>query len=196
MTAKTPRLIGLTGRMGSGKSQVEALLRDRRVPVLDMDEVTRDAYADPTNPAALALVGIFGTDIAAVDGSIDKTKARALFAAGQGDVIESKLRDECLRRIAVFRRLHAAESRVVFSMAPLRAADWSIFDEVWWVRGADLPARLAARDSQRPAGEVDRLLARQLTDDELADKFGPGIDNTGPLDSLGLAVDEFVAGRD
>jgi dephospho-CoA kinase len=50
-----PRIVGLTGGIGSGKSSVRALFEDLGVPCLDADLVARAIHQDPHHPAAAAI---------------------------------------------------------------------------------------------------------------------------------------------
>ncbi len=49
----TPKRVGLTGGIGSGKSTVANMLHDWAVPVLDLDEVGHDCLRDETVKARL-----------------------------------------------------------------------------------------------------------------------------------------------
>ena len=51
------RVFGLTGGIGSGKSSVAALLRERGVPVVDADELAREVVA----PGSVGLPQVGGS---------------------------------------------------------------------------------------------------------------------------------------
>lgn len=70
-------LFGLTGGIASGKSAVAARLRKRGIPVIDADELARDAVAKGS--AGLAeIVKAFGEDVLAPDGTLDRKKLAAV----------------------------------------------------------------------------------------------------------------------
>ena len=56
------RIIGLTGRSGSGKSTVAAFYRSQGYPVADADQVARQVL-EPGSACLPALVRRFGADI-------------------------------------------------------------------------------------------------------------------------------------
>lgn len=80
MTAAGPRVIGLTGGIGSGKSTVAELLRGHGVPVIDADTVARDCTA-PGSPVLDAVLTRFGPGVRAADGSLDRAALAAIVFA-------------------------------------------------------------------------------------------------------------------
>jgi dephospho-CoA kinase len=71
------RVFGITGGIGSGKSHVATLLRARGVPVVDADELAREAVA-PGSPGLAEIVQAFGAGVLAADGSLDRKQLGAL----------------------------------------------------------------------------------------------------------------------
>ncbi|MFC9439329.1 dephospho-CoA kinase [Nocardia sp. NPDC057030] len=63
--------IGLTGGMGAGKSTVARMLADLGAVIIDSDVIAREVVAPGTEGLA-ALVGAFGPEILADDGSLDR----------------------------------------------------------------------------------------------------------------------------
>jgi dephospho-CoA kinase len=70
-------VFGLTGGIGSGKSRASALLRERGVPVVDADELAREAVA-VGSPGLADIVAEFGPAVLAADGSLDRKRLAAL----------------------------------------------------------------------------------------------------------------------
>ena len=69
-------LIGLTGGIGSGKSTVADLLKERGLPIVDADQIARD-IVEPGQPALLELADAFGADILNPDGSLNRGELAA-----------------------------------------------------------------------------------------------------------------------
>ncbi len=69
-------LFGLTGGIASGKSAVAARLRERGVPVIDADQLAREAVAKGSAGLA-AVVAAFGADVLSEDGTLDRKKLAA-----------------------------------------------------------------------------------------------------------------------
>jgi dephospho-CoA kinase len=72
--------VGLTGGIGSGKSEVARLLAGRGAVVIDADVLAREAVA-PGSEGLDRVVAEFGPDVLAADGSLDRAElARIVFA--------------------------------------------------------------------------------------------------------------------
>jgi dephospho-CoA kinase len=65
------RVFGITGGIGSGKSTVSSLLREAGVPVVDADQLARDAVA-PGGPGLSQIVREFGLKAIGKDGEMDR----------------------------------------------------------------------------------------------------------------------------
>ncbi|HYJ77194.1 MAG TPA: dephospho-CoA kinase [Actinomycetes bacterium] len=72
--------VGLTGGIGSGKSEVARLLAGHGAVVVDADLLAREAVA-PGTPGLAAVVAEFGPGVLAEDGSLDRPAlGRVVFA--------------------------------------------------------------------------------------------------------------------
>ena len=63
--------VGLTGGIGSGKSEVSRRLADLGAVVIDADRVARDVV-EPGTPGFDAVVAEFGSDVVRPDGTLDR----------------------------------------------------------------------------------------------------------------------------
>ena len=72
-----PLLIGLTGNIGTGKSEVAQMLVELGARAIDADKVAHEVMA-PDGPAHDAVVHAFGREILAPDGTLDRGKLGAI----------------------------------------------------------------------------------------------------------------------
>ena len=76
----TPKILGLTGGIGSGKSQVRHILENLNVPCLDADIVARAIHQDAAHPAVAEIARAF-PDAIDIDGKLSRGSLRSIFAA-------------------------------------------------------------------------------------------------------------------
>lgn len=87
-------VVGLTGRIGAGKSTVAGLFADRGAIVVDADRIAHEVLGEPEVAAIVA--ERFGSDVVAADGSIDR---RSLAKQVFGPTKEHAAALECLEAI-------------------------------------------------------------------------------------------------
>ena len=66
------KIIGITGPSGSGKSLLCKYLSDNQIPCIDADAVYHGMLTPPSRVLD-AIVEVFGADLLAADGSLDRT---------------------------------------------------------------------------------------------------------------------------
>ena len=191
-------LFGLTGGIASGKSAVAARLRKRGVPVIDADQLARDAVAKGS--AGLAdVVNAFGAGVLAPDGTLDRrklaaevftddAKRKALNAIVHPIVTmltfkrAAELRDEG-KPLACYEAALIVENGVADAFRPLVVVSAPEETQV---------ARARARDAAAEADVRARIRAQM----PLAEKVRAAdfvIENTGSLADLDRRTDEVLA---
>ena len=65
--------VGLTGGIGSGKSEVSRRLAGYGALIIDADLVAREVV-EPHTPGLAQVVGVFGTGVLAADGALDRQR--------------------------------------------------------------------------------------------------------------------------
>ena len=113
-------LIGLTGGIGSGKSEVSALLTQHGAIVIDADLIVRELQ-QPGQQAFIKIVEMFGSSVVAADGSLNRAAIAAeVFKDKQAlqklnDVVHPLVREEMNLRI----ESHRNSDKVVVLDIPL-----------------------------------------------------------------------------
>lgn len=74
------QILGVTGGVGCGKSEVARMLRARGVAVLDTDDVAHEVIRAPS-PVYRSLVARFGEGVLQADGEIDRARVAAVVFA-------------------------------------------------------------------------------------------------------------------
>jgi len=74
-----PRVLGLTGGIGSGKSTARSIFEELGIPTIDSDEVARSIHQNPSHPAMAALADLIPQAVTA-DGRLRRGSLRNQFA--------------------------------------------------------------------------------------------------------------------
>lgn len=191
-------LFGLTGGIASGKSAVAARLRRRGVPVIDADQLARDAVAKGS-PGLAEVVKAFGEEVLAPDGALDRKKVAALVFTDEAKrktlnaIVHpivtmltfkrsAELRDEG-HELACYEAALIVENGVADAFRPLVVVSAPEETQV---------ARAATRD----AASEDEVRARIRAQMPLAAKVKAAdfvVENTGSLEDLDRRTDQILA---
>ncbi len=183
------RVIGLTGGIGTGKSEVAAALAKLGAEVIDADAEGHLAYRSST-AGWERVVELFGRDILDADGEVDRQKLGSIVFGDAGalaslnEVVHPLIRERIEARLA---ELSAGGTSVaVVDAALLYQAGWDdLTDEVWVLTAP--PERVAERmRAQRGMSEhtLRRRLEAQGGAEAPARRADVVIDNAGGLTEL------------
>ena len=186
--------IGLTGGMGSGKTQASRMLSDLGAEVIYADEVGHRAYLRNTETWQ-ELVANFGEDILQADGEIDRRKLGAIVFSNreQLDKLNSIVHPRMYRMLQEMLKGFSENGAkvVVLEAAILIEADWlSLVDEVWAI---EVPESVAVERIKIRSGleedDIRKRLRSQLTNEDRSKKADQVIDNSGGIDELRRKID-------
>lgn len=192
------RRIALTGGIATGKSLVAARLRTRGVPVVDADQLARQAVA-PNTPGLAAVVTRFGREVLRPDGTLDRARLAHLVFADPAarDDLERIVHPEVRRRIDAFFRALPADTPIAVAEVPLlfETGRAEAFDGVVVVAcGPDLQRqRLIARDGLSP-DDADRRLAAQWPIERKVERADHVIRTDESVEETMRAVDALFDG--
>lgn len=187
-----PRVIGLTGPMGAGKSVVAAMLRDLGAKVIDADAIVHDEQSRGTVGYS-AIVQAFGTKVLDDHKEIDRKKlAEEVF----GDPaklarLERIMHPRVIARVLQARKmLRDGDVMVVEAIKLLESDLRNVCDQVWVVVAPRdvLIDRLRARGL--PQAEAEMRLARQSSEEEFRAAADVVITNDADRDATRARVRE------
>ena len=192
------RVFGLTGGIGSGKSTVAALLRDRGVPVVDVDALAREAVAKGSAGFA-QVVQAFGSAVLDAKGELDRKRLGALVFGN----VEDRRRLNAITHPIVQQLSQQRFAALDGQGVELAAYDVPLLFEV----GLDHVMRPVVVVDASEATQVERVVRRDgLSEDEarariraqlpLAEKRARAdyvIENDGTPEQLAAQVDAVLA---
>jgi dephospho-CoA kinase len=186
--------VGLTGGIGSGKSEVARLLAARGAVVIDSDRLAREVVA-PGTPGLAAVVEAFGAEYLTPDGALDRPRLAALvFSDTAARERLNAIVHPLVGAAAAARLAEAPPDAVVVHDVPLlvEAGLAGGFDVVVVV-DAPPEVQLARLTGQRgmAAADAEARIAAQATREQRLAVADHVIRNDGTLDDLERAVDEL-----
>ncbi len=154
-------LIGLTGNIATGKSEVARILADLGARVIDADQVAHEVMRRD-GPTYNLVVEAFGPEILAADGTIDRGKLGAIVFRDPAALRRLEAAVHPATTAEVSRRIAQAQESVVVveAIKLIEAGMHRLYDALWVVT--------APRSLQ-----IARLIAaRGLTEEEAALRVG------------------------
>jgi dephospho-CoA kinase len=192
--------VGLTGGIGSGKSEVSRRLAARGAVLVDADVAAREVV-EPGTPGLGQIVAVFGSEVVRPDGRLDRERL--------GEIVFS--RDELRAKLnaivhpLVHERMRQVEQEGIRSAGPsaIVVHDVPLLAENGLARGFDVVVvvdapehlqveRLTASRGMSPEHARERMAAQASREQRLA-VADIVIDNSGTLEDLERRVDEVWA---
>ncbi len=189
------RVIGLTGTMGAGKSEVSAYLRKKGIAVIDADEISRD-ITRKGQPGYEAVLRAFGRKFLSDNGEIDR---RALgkyvfLKAERLNRLEEILHPLIIKRME--EELEKTEGTVVIDAPLLHKAGLDrLCGEVWVVSASETLRleRILARD-RLTESEARARLKSQTAQEDMDAVADVVLKNEGAFEDLFKQIDEVLYG--
>ncbi len=183
-------VIGLTGGIGTGKTAVANHFSARGVPIIDADELARDAVA-PGQIGYEEIVREFGAEVLTSTGELDRRlmRKRVFADPAKRSRLEAILHPRVYAEIE--RRLNALDDAYAIVVVPLliETGGSALVDRVLVV---DAPEDLQIeRVSQRDGStreDVERILAAQLDRETRLQSADDVIENNSSESSLAQKV--------
>lgn len=182
-------VIGLTGGIGTGKSEVGRILATLGAVVIDADQLGHHSYT-PHTEIWHEVVKVFGEGILQSSGEIDRKQLGAIVFADPeqlarlNGIMHPRMARMVSQQIEKLREEGA--SAVVVEAAVLFEAGWdSMVDEVWTTESPldNVADRLMARNGLDRA-EVVKRIKSQMSSEERSARSRVVVDNSKDVDTL------------
>ncbi len=193
-------VIGLTGGIGTGKSEAARHMVSLGAALIDADLVGHEAYK-PHAEAWRQVVEAFGEGILQPSGEIDRRSLGAIVFSDPDQMARLNGIMHPLMAGMVRDKIEALQAdgaeTVVVEAALLFEAGWNSLVQEVWVTDASEDAvihRLAQRNGMSEE-EARKRLASQMTRAERLERADIVIDNSGDVAEMQTAIDELWATR-
>ena len=189
-------VIGLTGSIGTGKSEAARQLEALGASIISADQVGHEAYT-PNTEAWEHVVSAFGDEILQDDGEIDRRKLGTIVFSDPGQlerlnqIMHPRMAQMVADKVEVLRG--QGVKVVVVEAALLFEAGWdSLVEEVWTTDSPEQAVieRLKVRNGMSEE-EVRKRMSSQMGRTERLDRSDYVIENSGDMVALGVAIKEL-----
>ena len=193
-------VIGLTGGIGTGKSEAARYLVGLGAALIDADVVGHEAYR-PHAEAWRMVVEAFGDGILGPDNEIDRRSLGAIVFSDPDKLARLNGIMHPLMAKMVQERIDAHREEgtgvVVVEAALLFEAGWDSLVQEVWVTDSPVDVvvgRLAQRNGMSEE-EARKRVASQMSREERLERADFVIDNSSNVESMHTAIDELWATR-
>ena len=192
-------VIGLTGGIGTGKSEVSGILSTLGAAVINADLVGHEVYR-PQTEGWHRIIDAFGKDVLGPTGAIDRRKLGAIvFSDAEAlerlnAIAHPRIYAKIEERIAELRG--EGSTVAVVEAALLIEAGWTpLVDEVWVVVSDERNVIDRLRNRHLDHASIRARIDAQMTQSERAKRGDVVIDNDGTLAELTQSVEQLWASR-
>ena len=189
-------VIGLTGSIGTGKSEAARQLEALGASIISADEVGHEAYT-PNTEAWEQVIAAFGDDILQDDADIDRRKLGAIVFSDPSQleklnqIMHPRMARMVADKIEVLR--DQGVNVVVVEAALLFEAGWDTLVEEVWV--TDSPEHIVIGRLKERNGlseeEAKKRINSQMGRAERIERSDFVINNSGDMADLGNAIKEL-----
>ena len=186
-------VIGVTGGIGSGKSEVARLLEGFGANLISADQVGHEAYTRQSE-AWVAVVEAFGEGVLQASGDIDRQKLGSVVFSDPSEmdrlnkIMHPRMANIVEKKIDSFR--DNGSEVVIVEAAVLFEAGWErLVDEVWMVSAPVevIVDRLKSRNGLS-SDEARQRITSQMSTEERLKRSDVEVDNSGDVSELRSAV--------
>jgi dephospho-CoA kinase len=184
-------IVGLTGGIGSGKSEVSSRFERLGIQIIDTDIIAREVVM-PGNFALNKIAEHFGNEILTADGNLDRKKLRDLIFENAAEKLWLENLLHPIIRIATITQLSQTHSPYTILSSPLllETDQYELVDRILVIDANEhlQLARASSRDASNP-DQIKKIMSTQLNRETRCAKADDIIHNHGDLEELQKQVE-------
>lgn len=186
--------IGLTGGIGSGKSEVARLFKQLGVPVIDADVLAHEVV-EPGTEALAEIITLFGKTVLTSEDRLDRARLAAIVFSNDGKrkQLENIIHPRVRERIRAFKQENGDQPYIIVVIPLLlESGQLDLVDRVLVINAPEAVrmTRVQARDG-RSEEQIRSIISRQANDATRKAAADDSLDNNGTLAELEQSVHEL-----
>ena len=191
------KVIGITGGVGAGKSEILKYLMDMYVAIVVEADKVGHLLMEPGGACYYSIVEKFGSSILNGDQTINRGKLGKIVFADEGllaelnKIIHPRVKSHIVSEIAKERAYHRTKYFVVEAALLIEDHYDVICDEKWYIH-TDAPVRAERLKETRGYDDekIASICANQKSPEEFRSAWQVVIDNSGDLAGTQKQIDE------
>ncbi len=191
------RVIGITGGVGAGKTRVLDYLGKRADCRVMMADQAAHELEEPGGICYKQIVELFGQEILAADGRIDKAGLAArIFGDKEALISVNKIVHPAVKSYitrVIDEAKREGKLQYLFIEAALLIEDGyeQIVDEMWYIHAnIEIRRRRLKEDRGYSDGKIDKIMQEQLSEEAFYRHCSVVIENNGTLEQVYRQIDE------
>lgn len=191
------KVIGITGGVGAGKTQILSYLAGHtRSRIIMADQVAHE-LEEPEGCCYEPILSVLGTEILAEDGRIDRPKMAAQIFADEGllqqinGIVHPAVKAYITEAIETERERRQIDYLFVEAALLIEDGYEKIVDELWYIHADEQVRRERLKEARGYSDEkIDSIMQGQLSEEEFYEHCSVVIDNSGAPDSAYRQIDK------
>lgn len=192
-------VIGITGGIGTGKSTVLKMLKDRYLfHIFEADKMGHEVMK-PGTKVHDNIVEYFGYQILKPDEFIDREKlGEIVFGDSEklrylNSLIHPAVMNEIKERIERIKKTEEDANFVVEAALLFETGFDSICDQVWYVYADSQTRRKRLKEERGLSDEkIDNIIAQQLDEEEFKERADVVLDNSNSFDKTIIQIENLL----
>ena len=184
------KIIGITGGVGAGKTEVLSLIKKNCNCKIVLADELANQLKEPGRSCYQPLIELLGTDILCADGSIDKRKmAERIFDENAHEVLKKvnelihpAVKQEVLSLIKLETEQGAVDLFFIEAALLLEDGYREVCDEIWYIKAdREIRARRLAVSRGYSDEKIEQIMSKQFDDATFEKMCDETIDNSMDL---------------
>lgn len=192
------KIIGITGGVGAGKSEVLSYLENKYHARVILADQVANKIKEPGQPCYEPIIALLGTSILQEDGWIDRKRMGQLIFSNEellkktNEIIHPGVKNFIIKEIEKAKREDAAIF-VIEAALLLEDNYGAICDELWYIYTREEIRRARLKKSRGYSDAyIDQIMAKQLSDEEFRQGCDVVIDNSDAFADTAGQIDAAI----
>lgn len=183
------RIIGITGGVGAGKSEILSFIRKNYPSEIYLADEVAHKIKEKGQPCYEQLVELLGREVLREDGEIDKAKMAAIIFADErilqqvNEIVHPGVKEYILARIKEAEEKKDVKLFFIEAALLIEAGYETMVDELWYIHADKEVRRKRLQENRGYSSEkIEQIMNCQLSEEEFLKKCDFVIDNSGKIE--------------